>query len=162
MGREEEQVKVSILRDGGGARGGGPPAHGEDIYQGALGGGGGAAHAEEAHRRTGKTFFKAGRRLRRLVSQIPWHHSVGPKTGALSASGLRLKGGPRGHPMGPRSDMEVAPATSPNSASLGAADGAARTSSFLPLRLLWCSHRGAMWRLIGADPNACPTVIDLP
>ena len=89
-GREEEQVKVCIWRDGGGARGGGPPAHGEDIYQG-LGGGGGAAHAEEAHRRTGKTFFKAGRRMRRLVSQISWHHFMVPNTGALFASGLRLK-----------------------------------------------------------------------
>ena len=34
MGREEEQVKVSILRDGGGARGGGPSVHGGNIYQG--------------------------------------------------------------------------------------------------------------------------------
>jgi len=34
IGREEEQVKVSTLRDGGGARGGGPSVHGGNIYQG--------------------------------------------------------------------------------------------------------------------------------
>ena len=34
IGREEEQVKVSTLRDGGGARGGGPSVHGGSIYQG--------------------------------------------------------------------------------------------------------------------------------
>ena len=120
-----------------GARGRGPSAHGEDIFQ--------------------------GRKEDEALS-VPNFVALFmvPKTGALFASGLRLKGGPRGHPMGPLSDMEVASAASPNSASLGAADGAARTSSFLPLRLLWCSHRGAMWRLIGADPNACPTAIDLP
>ena len=75
MGREEEQVKVSILRDGGGARGGGPSAHGEDIYQG--------RGEDEA-----------------LSVPNPWHHSVWPKTGALSASVLRHKGGLPGHPMG--------------------------------------------------------------
>ena len=96
------------------------------------------------------------------MSQIQWHHSVWPKTGALSASVLRHKGGLPGHPMGLLYDIKFAPAMSWNLASLGAADGAARTSSFLPLRLLWCSHRGAMWRLIGADPDACPTAIDPP
>ena len=53
MGREEEQVKVSILRDGGGARGGGPSAHGEDIYQG---------RGEDEVRRTRKRPIGARRR----------------------------------------------------------------------------------------------------
>ena len=34
INREEEKVKVSTLRDGGGARGGGPSVHGGSIYQG--------------------------------------------------------------------------------------------------------------------------------
>ena len=63
-------------------------------------------------RRARKTVIKGGGRMRRLVYQIPVQHSVWPKTKALSTSVLRHKGGPRGHPMGLLSDMEVAPAMS--------------------------------------------------
>ena len=116
-------------------------------------------HEKEDREENEEDVYQGWVMRRRSVSQIPVHHSVWPKTGALSASVLRHKGGLPGHPMDVLSHMEVAPAMRWNSASLGAADEAARTSSFLPLRLLWCSHTGAMWRLIGADPDVCPTVI---